>query len=212
MIAHYSTNFRYMTLVPDHATVQKLSTGQNGGRKAVLVPLIGIPFAVSLQLCGTDRPLTSDISPPMRECVKGGEKGVLRKSLDSQRVYRIAGLSETNNQFIRKKRNGDVVEFISASAMAYSALATVPASGDAGPDGPTPRPSLRTIFFTLWASAAITLHRPPSKAPATGICPIPTDPGKRRCLPRWSAVEIAPVGTGRSGCAPGLLNRPSDIS
>ena len=44
-------------------------------------------------------------------------------------------MRERSNQFIRKKRSGDAVEFISSSAMAYSAPATVPVSGDAGPGG-----------------------------------------------------------------------------
>ena len=93
-------------------------------------------------------------SPPL-DPVHEGNKGMLRKSPDLQRVYRIAGLREINNQFIKKKRSDDASELIVASAMAYSAPARVPASCDAGPGGPILRPSLRTIFFTLWASAAM---------------------------------------------------------
>ena len=79
-------------------------------------------------------------------------------------VEKVAGLTagllhcgpEGDKQPVhQEKHRGGAVEFISASAMAYSAPATVPESGVAGPGDLTPRPSLRTIFFTLWASAAM---------------------------------------------------------
>ena len=123
--------------------------------------------------------------------------GVLRKSPDRQWVYRIGELSETNNQFVRKKRGGDAVEFINAAAMAYSAPATGPASGDAGPGGPTPRPNLRTIFFTLWASPAMypsqsTFHSPRSRDLShpnrSREAKVPSAMVRRRNRSRWYAA------------------------
>ena len=130
-------------------------------------------------------------------CVKGAAKGVLRKSPDRQRVNRIAGLREINNQCIRKKRNDDASELIVASAMAYSAPARVPASGDAGPGGPMPRPSLRTIFFTLWASAArypsqSTFHSPRNRDLShpnrSREAKVPSAMVRRRNRSRWYAA------------------------
>ena len=69
------------------------------------------------------------------------------------------------NQLIEEKHRAGAAQYAAATAMAYPVSATVPAAGDAVPRGPTPWPSLRTIFSTLWASAAMypsqsTFHGP----------------------------------------------------
>ena len=59
------------------------------------------------------------------------------------------------NQHNRKKRRRNAVQDAAASSMRGSELMAVAMAGDTGPGGLAPWPSLRTIFSTLWASAAM---------------------------------------------------------
>ena len=54
-----------------------------------------------------------------------------------------------------KKRRRNAVQGAAASGMMGSELMAVATAGDTGPGGPTPWPSLRTVFSMLWASAAM---------------------------------------------------------
>ena len=63
------------------------------------------------------------------------------------------------NRLTQKKRRCVAAKYDAASAMAYSVSGTSPAAGNAGPSGPTPRPSHHTTISTLSASAATYLSQ-----------------------------------------------------
>ena len=79
--------------------------------------------------------------------------GAVEKVAGVAVMLRRAGVRPDTNQLTQNKYRGGAERYDAASVMAYSASATIPAAGDAGPGGPTPRPSLPTIFGTLWSSA-----------------------------------------------------------
>ena len=83
------------------------------------------------------------------------------------------------------------------------------ATPDRGPD-PSAQLAhhlLRVVDQRRHVPLAAHLSQPP-----IGICPIPTDPGKRRFLPRWSAAETALAGTQGSGCVLWPSGKPGDTS
>ena len=140
------------------------------------------------------------------------EVGPLRKSARLRWYHRRAGVRPVTNQLSQKKRHDRAAQYAPASAMACSELMAVTLAGDAGPPGPTPWPSLRTIFSTWWASAAMYPSHSTFHSPRTGTGPIPDGPAMRRFLPRWSDAGDVPAGMPQYGFLPWLSDRRSDTS
>ena len=100
-------------------------------------------------------PVESEPVSTRNVACKTPRTGPLRKSPNGSRIYRVTGLRCCVHQVSHPNHVERTTKLTTASSVAYPALAAIASAGAIGPGGPTPRPSFRIIFSTLWANAAM---------------------------------------------------------